>query len=58
MARTTRRREPSEIVNPYKSNKKKDRRTDRKSTKQRIKEIDYTNPNHDELEDDEYVCKG
>ena len=42
MARTTRRREPSEIVNPHKSSKKKDRRSNRKSTKQRIKEIDYT----------------
>ena len=58
MARTTRRREPGEVVNINKSTKKKDRRSNRKSTKQRIKEIDYTNPNHDELEDDEYVCKG
>ena len=58
MARTTRRREPSEIVNPHKSSKKKDRRSSRKSTKQRIKEIDYTNPNHDELEADEYIVRG
>ena len=58
MARTTRRREPGEVVNINKSTKKKDRRSNRQSTKQRIKEIDYTNPNHDELEDDEYVCKG
>ena len=58
MARTTRRREPGEIVNPHKSSKKKDRRTHRKNTKQRIKEIDYTLLNYDELDDDEHIVRG
>ena len=58
MARTTRRREPGEVVNINKSSKKKSRRDNRKNTKQRIKEIDYTIPNYDELDDDEYIIRG
>ena len=58
MARTTRRREPGEIVNPHKSSKKKDRRTHRKNTKQRIKEIDYTISNYDKFDDDEQMVRG
>ena len=59
MARTTRRRESDEIVNPHKSSKKKDRRSHRQNMKQRIKEIDYTLLNHDELDDDdEHIVRG
>ena len=54
MARTTRRREPGEVVNINKSTKKKDRRSNRKNTKQRIKEIDYTDPAHEDFDDDDY----
>ena len=58
MARTTRRREPGEVINPHKSSKKNERRSKRKNTKQRIKEIDYAYPEHDELDDDDYIVKG
>ena len=58
MARTTRRREPGEIVNPHKSSKKKDRRSHRQNTKQRIKEIDYTLLNYDDNDDDEHIVRG
>ena len=58
MARTTRRREPGEIVNPNKSSKKKYIRSHRQNTKQRIKEIDYTLLNYDELDDDEHIVRG
>ena len=54
MARTTRRREPGEVVNINKSTKMKDRRSNRKNTKQRIKEIDYTDPDHEDFDDDDY----
>jgi hypothetical protein len=58
MARTTRRREPGEVVNPHKSNKKHHRRTSRKNTKQRIKEIDHTISNYDDFDDDEHIIRG
>ena len=59
MARTTRRREPGEVVNINKSSKKKSRRDNRKNTKQRIKEIDYDNPDHEEFDDDDHnVSRG
>tara|TARA_R110002020_G_scaffold88543_1_gene217266 strand:+ start:204 stop:389 length:186 start_codon:yes stop_codon:yes gene_type:complete len=54
MARTNRRREPDEVVNVNRSMKKKDRRSDRKSVKKRLQEIDVTDPEfgfEDEEED-------
>ena len=51
MARTTRRRDPNEVVNFNRSTKKNDRRN---NTKKRIQEIDYTNPDRlDEFDDDD-----
>ena len=58
MARTTRRREPSEVVNLNRGSKKNERRSNRKNIKKRIQEIDYTNPDFDDLEDEEYVVRG
>ncbi len=43
MARTTRRRDPNEVVNFSRSTKKNDRRNNRKNTKKRLQEIDCTN---------------
>ena len=59
MARTTRRRDPDEVVNLNRSTKKNDRRNNRKNTKKRIQEIDYTNPDLlEEFDDDDYVVRG
>ena len=58
MARTTRRREPSEVVNLNRGSKKSERRNNRKNTKKRIQEIDYTNPDFDYFEDEEYAVRG
>jgi len=54
MARTTRRRDPNEVVNFNRSTKKNDRRNNRKNTKKRLQEIDYTNPDRlDEFDEDD-----
>jgi hypothetical protein len=59
MARTNRRREPGEVVNPNRGIKKNQRRTSRKSTKKKIQEIDYTNPDAwDEYEEEENISRG
>ena len=58
MARTTRRREPGEVVNLNRGSKKNERRSNRKNIKKRIQEIDYTDPDFDDLEDEEYVVRG
>ena len=59
MARTTRRRDPDEVVNFNRSTKKNDRRNNRKNTKKRLHEIDYTNPDLlEEFDDDDYVVRG
>ena len=59
MARTNRRREPREVVHPNRGTKKNQRRTDRKSTKKKIQEIDYTNPDSwDEYEEEEHIGRG
>ena len=56
MARTTRRREPSDIMNPNRGIKKNQRRNDRKSSKKKLQEIDYKNPEAwDEYEEDSVV---
>ena len=53
MARTNRRREPREVVNPNRGTKKNQRRNSRKNNKQKLQEIDYTNPDAwDEYDDD------
>ena len=44
MARTTRRREPGEVVNTKRSIKKSFRRSDRKNSRRKLQEIDSTNP--------------
>ena len=44
MARTTRRREPNEIVNTKRSIKKSFRRGDRKNSRRMLQEIDPKNP--------------
>ena len=44
MARTTRRREPGEVVNPNRSIKKSFRRSDRKNSRRKLQEIDPKNP--------------
>ena len=59
MARTTRRREPSEIVNPNRGIKKNKRRNDRKSSKKKLQEIDHLDPEAwDEYQEDRYIVRG
>ena len=59
MARTTRRREPGEVVNPNRSIKKSFRRSDRKNSRRKLQEIDPKNPESwDDIEDEEYVVRG
>ena len=55
MARTTRRREPGEVVNPNRSIKKSFRRSDRKNSRRKLQEIDPTNPDSWGYIDDEEV---
>jgi len=50
MARTNRRREPDEVINPNKGTKKNQRRTNRKNLKNSIKKIDYSRLDFDEEE--------
>jgi hypothetical protein len=59
MARTTRRREPGEIVNPNRGVKKNLRRNDRKSSKKKLQEIDHQDPEAwDEYQEDRYIVRG
>ena len=59
MARTNRRRESSEVVNPNRSFKKSSRRSDRKNSRRKLQEIDPKNPDSwDDIEDEEYVVRG
>ena len=54
MARTNRRREPSEVINPKRSIKKSSRRGDRKNSRRKLQEIDPKNPESwDDINDDE-----
>ena len=59
MGRTTRRREPGEVVNPKRSFKKSFRRSDRKNSRRKLQEIDPKNPESwDDIEDDEFYVRG
>ena len=59
MARTTRRREPGEVVNTKRSIKKSFRRSDRKNSRRKLQEIDPKNPDSwGDIEDEEYVVRG
>lgn len=54
MARTNRRREPGEVVNPKRSIKKSFRRGDRKNSRRKLQEIDPKNPESwSDIEDEE-----
>ena len=56
MARTNRRREPGEVVNPNRGIKKNKRRNDRKSSKKKLQEIDHQDPESwDEYQEDNVV---
>ena len=57
MARTKRRRDNEEIVNPHRASKKIDRRNNRKNIKRKINEIDTQHL--DEWDDDDkYIIRG
>ena len=58
MARTNRRREPVDVVNPNRGIKKNQRRTDRKSSKKKIQEIDYRDPDAWDDYEEEYISRG
>ena len=59
MARTTRRREPSEVVNTKRSIKKNFRRVNRKNSKRKLQEINSTDPQSwDDFEIDENYVRG
>ena len=59
MGRTTRRREPGEVVNPNRSIKKSFRRSDRKNSRRKLQEIDPKNPDSwGDIEDDEIYVRG
>ena len=59
MARTTRRREPGEVVNPKRSIKKSFRRSDRKNSRRKLQEIDSTDPESlDDFEDENFYVRG
>ena len=59
MARTTRRREPSEVVNTKRSIKKNFRRVNRKNSKRKLQEINSTDPQSwDDFDIDENYVRG
>ena len=59
MARTTRRREPGEVVNTKRSIKKSVRRVDRKNSRRKLQEIDSTAPQSwDDFEINENYVRG
>ena len=59
MARTNRRREPGEVVNPNRGIKNNQRRNDRKNSKKKLEEIDHQDPESwDEYEEDRYIVRG
>ena len=59
MGRTTRRREPGEVVNPKRSIKKSFRRSDRKNSRRKLQEIDPKNPDSwDDIENEEFYVRG
>ena len=59
MARTTRRREPGEVVNTKRSIKKSVSRGDRKNSRRKLQEIDSTDPQSwDDFEINENYVRG
>ena len=59
MARTTRRREPGEVVNTKRSIKKSVRRVDRKNSRRKLQGIDSTDPESwDDFENDYFYVRG
>ena len=59
MARTTRRREPGEVINPNRSFKKSSRRSDRKNSRRKLQGIDSTDPESwDDFENDYFYVRG
>ena len=58
MARTNRRRDNEEIVNPHRASKKIDRRNNRKNIKRKINEIDTQHLDEWDDDDDKYIIRG
>ena len=59
MARTNRRRDNEEIVNPHRASKKIDRRNNRKNIKRKINEIDTQHIDEwEDDDDDKYIVRG
>lgn len=58
MARTNRRRDNEEIVNPHRASKKIDRRNNRKNIKRKINEIDTQHLDEWDDDDDKYITRG
>ena len=59
VARTNRKRESDDVVNPARSIKKEDRRSKRKNTKMKIQEIDCQNLDSlNDFEDEFYSTRG
>ena len=58
MARTKRRRDNEEIVNPHRASKKIDRRNNRKNIKRKINEIDTQHLDEWDDDDDKYITRG
>ena len=58
MARTNRRRDNEEIVNPHRASKKIDRRNNRKNIKKKINEIDTQHLDEWDDDDDKYITRG
>ena len=59
MARTNRRRDNEEVVNPHRASKKIDRMNNRKNIKRKINEIDTQHLDEwEDDEDDKYIIRG
>ena len=59
MARTNRRRDNEEVVNPHRASKKIDRRNNRKNIKRKINEIDTQHIDEwEDDDDDKYIVRG
>ena len=55
MARTNRRREPGEVVNPNRGIKKNQRKSNRKNDKKKLQEIDHTDPHACDEYNEQYI---
>ena len=59
MARTNRKRESDDVINPARSIKKIERKNKRKNSRRRIQEIDCQNPDSlDNFDDEFYFARG